>query len=106
MASIRTARALTVMAAVPLLLGVAGGVAQAIDTQAITDITTAWGSGNQGLVGSGVGDDNAGNSATTQQSAIGSGATNESNTAGVVGPAVSAIDQSDKVYTIVFGALR
>ncbi|RKN07218.1 hypothetical protein [Streptomyces radicis] len=102
MASIRTARTLAVLASVPLCLGLAGGVAHAFaDTE--VDTTNAWASGNLGSLGSGVVGANDGNVATTQQSAIGSGASNESNTAGIADSPFAAIDQSDRTYTIVFG---
>ncbi|MDT0342035.1 hypothetical protein [Streptomyces litchfieldiae] len=91
MAHTRIVRAVTTLAAVPLLLGVAAGVAQAADQAALA-------SGNVGSLGSGVGDDNLGNSTTTQQSAVGLGNSNESNVANVIGPAFAYIDQSDTAF--------
>ncbi|SOD63676.1 hypothetical protein SAMN06297387_11231 [Streptomyces zhaozhouensis] len=87
MASIRTARVLVSLAAAPLLLGAASGVALAADDNAIA-----------GSVASGVGDDNTGNYSETQQAAAGLGASNESNTANVSESGVTVIDQSDNTY--------
>jgi hypothetical protein len=99
MARTRTVRALATLAAVPLLLGVAGGAAQAAGlTSAFVPV------GNVGSVGSGVGADNLGNVTTTQQSANGLGASNESNTASVDGSPFTSIDQSDAVVNLFWGS--
>ncbi|MCX4973131.1 MULTISPECIES: hypothetical protein [unclassified Streptomyces] len=94
MASIRTARVLAAVAALPLAATLFTGVAAA-DNGAFAD------DGSNAAVatvsGSGVGGDNFGNSSTTQQQAVGSGASNQSNTAQVNGSAFTAIDQSNNV---------
>jgi len=94
MASIRTARVLAAVAALPLAATLFAGVAAA-DNGAFAD------DGSNAAVatvsGSGVGGDNFGNSSTTQQQAVGSGASNQSNTAQVNGSAFTAIDQSNAV---------
>ncbi|WP_369247700.1 hypothetical protein [Streptomyces sp. R41] len=94
MASIRTARVLAAVAALPLAATLFTGVAAA-DNGAFADDGS-----NAGVAtsrGSGVGHDNYGNSSTTQQQAVGSGASNQSNTAQVNGSAFTAIDQSNTV---------
>jgi hypothetical protein len=92
MASIRTARVIAAAAAVPLALGLLGGVAHA-------DNGSFAGNGSNATVvssiGSGVGGDNNGNSTTTQQAATGFGASNQNNTASVVGTGFTAIGQSN-----------
>ncbi|MFD5627543.1 MULTISPECIES: hypothetical protein [unclassified Streptomyces] len=94
MASIRTARVLAAVAALPLAATLFTGVATA-DNGAFAD------DGSNAAVatvsGSGVGGDNFGNSSTTQQQAVGSGASNQNNTAQVNGSAFTAIDQSNNV---------
>ncbi|MFJ4829725.1 hypothetical protein ACIP79_07340 [Streptomyces sp. NPDC088747] len=94
MASIRTARVLAAVAALPLAATLFAGVATA-DNGAFAD------DGSNAAVatvsGSGVGGDNFGNSSTTQQQAVGSGASNQNNTAQVNGSAFTAIDQSNNV---------
>lgn len=94
MASIRTARVLAAVAALPLAATLFTGVAAA-DNGAFAD------DGSNAAVatvsGSGVGGDNFGNSSTTQQQAVGSGASNQSNTAQVNGSAFTSIDQSNAV---------
>ncbi|MGW0828221.1 hypothetical protein [Streptomyces sp. NPDC002845] len=103
MASIRTARVLAAAAALPLAAALFSGVATA-DNGAFADngsnaaVTNAL----AGIVGSGVGGDNNGNSSTTQQQAVGSGASNQSNTAQVDGSAFTAIDQSNKNVDVNF----
>ncbi len=52
--------------------------------------------------GSGVGHDNKGNSSTTQQQAVGSGASNQSNTAQVNGSAFTAINQGNSNVAVNF----
>ncbi|MCX4549445.1 hypothetical protein OG204_19660 [Streptomyces sp. NBC_01387] len=100
MAHIRTARALAAVAALPLAAALFTGVASA-DNGAIA------GSGSNasvaGVVGSGVGHDNNGNSTTTQQVATGAGASNQNNTASVNGSAFTAIHQAN--YTVNFTRL-
>jgi hypothetical protein len=93
MASIRTARAIAAVAALPLAAALFSGVAQA-DNGAFAD------DGSNATVASvvgGVGGDNWGNSTTTQQVASGAGASNQNNTASVNGSGFTAIDQSNTV---------
>lgn len=92
MASIRTARVIAAVAALPLAVGLFTGVAAA-DNGSFAD------HGSNAAVatvsGSGVGHDNNGNSSTTQQQAVGSGASNQSSTAQVNGSAFTAIRQDN-----------
>ncbi|CAM5397129.1 hypothetical protein SVIOM74S_09729 [Streptomyces violarus] len=86
MARIRTARVIAAVSALPLAAVLFAGVATAdngafADNGSIASATEA----EQGILGSGVGGDNFGNSATTQQQAVGEGASNQSNTAQVSG---------------------
>ncbi|MER5883800.1 hypothetical protein ABT160_08215 [Streptomyces sp. NPDC001941] len=92
MASIRTARALAAVAALPLAAALFGGVAQADNGGFADDGSNAV---VASVVGSGVGHDNNGNSSTTQQVANGAGATNQSNTANVNGSGFTSIDQAN-----------
>ncbi|MGW2086874.1 hypothetical protein [Streptomyces sp. NPDC001880] len=95
MASIRTARALAAVAALPLAAALFGGVAQADNGSFANDGSNA---AVATVGGSGVGGDNTGNSSTSQQQAVGSGASNQSNSAQVSGSAFTVIDQhSDNV---------
>ncbi|MDH2388303.1 MULTISPECIES: hypothetical protein [Streptomyces] len=98
MASIRTARVLAAVAALPLTALMFSGVAQAdngagADDGSISNAITA------AIVGSGVGDDNKGNSTTTQQVANGSGATNQNNTAAVNDADDVNVEQVNAVVT-------
>jgi hypothetical protein len=88
MASIRTARVLAAVSALPLTVALFAGVAAA-GNGSFAD--------NGSNVGSGVGRDNSGNSSTSQQQAIGSGASNQNNTAQVNGFGLTAIDQRNAV---------
>lgn len=102
MASTRTARVIAAAAALPLAAALFTGVAQAdnggfADDGSNTSVAT--------ITGSGVGDDNEGNSATNQQVATGSGASNQNNNAQVNGSAFTAIDQSNETYTVNFTEL-
>lgn len=102
MASIRTARTLAAVAALPLAAALFAGVAQADNGSFADDGSNAA----VATVGnSGVGGDNFGNSATTQQQAVGSGASNQSNTAQVEGSAFTAIDQSNHNLAVNFTEL-
>ncbi|POX51127.1 hypothetical protein C3489_20550 [Streptomyces sp. Ru71] len=106
MASIRTARVLAAVSALPLAAALFAGVATA-DNGAIADdgSSAAVTSAIQGIVGSGVGGDNNGNSSTTQQQATGSGASNQSNTAQVNGSAFTAINQGNENVAVSFSPL-
>ncbi|WP_327429989.1 MULTISPECIES: hypothetical protein [unclassified Streptomyces] len=94
MASIRTARVLAAVAALPLAAALFSGVATADNGAFADDGSNA---GVASIIGSGVGHNNNGNSSTTQQQAVGSGASNQSNTAQVNGSAFTAIDQDNAV---------
>ncbi|MEU2563499.1 hypothetical protein ABZ626_29785 [Streptomyces longispororuber] len=102
MASIRTARALAAVAAVPLAVTLFSGVATA-DAGSFAD--NGSNAGVAGVVGSGVGGDNYGNSSTTQQQAVGDGASNQSNTAQVNGSAFTAIEQTNANVAVNFSEL-
>ncbi|MFC7259031.1 hypothetical protein [Streptomyces lutosisoli] len=94
MASTRTARVLAAVAALPLAAALFSGVATADNGAFADDGSNA---GVASIIGSGVGHDNNGNSSTTQQQAVGSGASNQSNTAQVNGSLFTAIDQDNAV---------
>lgn len=94
MASIRTARAIAAVAALPLAAALFSGVAQADNGAFADDGSNAT---VAAIVGSGVDGDNWGNSTTTQQVASGAGASNQNNTASVNGSGFTAIDQSNTV---------
>ncbi|MGW8883393.1 hypothetical protein [Streptomyces sp. NPDC055749] len=102
MASIRTARALAAVAALPLAVALCGGVAAADNGSFANDGSNA---AVATIVGSGVGGNNHGNSSTSQQQAVGSGASNQSNSAQVNGSAFTAIDQSNENYAVNFTQL-
>ncbi|GAA3094769.1 hypothetical protein OHU17_18730 [Streptomyces goshikiensis] len=99
MASIRTARVVAVIASLPLALAVFGGVASADNGALANDGSNA---SVAGILGSGVGGDNNGNSATSQQVATGSGASNQSNTAQVNGSASTALNQESQNIAVNF----
>jgi len=102
MASIRTARVIAAVSALPLAAALFAGVATA-DNGAIAD--NGSNAGVVSAVGSGVGLDNNGNSSTTQQNAVGSGASNQSNTAQVKGSAFTAVNQGNRNVAINFTEL-
>ncbi|MCF2537574.1 hypothetical protein K6168_18185 [Streptomyces sp. FB2] len=106
MASIRTARVVAAVSAIPLAAALFAGVASA-DNGAFADdgSSAAVSTAVQGLLGSGVGGDNFGTSSTTQQQATGSGAENESNTAQVNGSAATALNQGDGNTAVTFTPL-
>lgn len=99
MASIRTVRVLAAVAALPLAAVLLGGVAQA-DTGAIANDGSDAGVATIGSSG-----DNFGNTSTSQQQAIGLGASNTSSSAQVNGSAFTWIDQSDHSVTVNFTPL-
>ncbi|MHC0433002.1 hypothetical protein ACX6XY_22925 [Streptomyces sp. O3] len=99
MASIRTARVIAAAAALPLTMALFSGVAAADNGGFANDGSNV---SVASIIGSGVGGDNSGNSATNQQVATGSGATNQNNNAQVNGSAFTAIDQSNEITTINF----
>lgn len=97
MASFRTARVFAAVAALPL-------AAALFTTSASADDIADDGSNASvaTIVGSGVGDDNSGNSTTTQQVATGAGAANQNNTANVNGSGFTVIDQSNENIALNF----
>ncbi|WP_314243322.1 hypothetical protein [Streptomyces sp. DSM 40907] len=99
MASIRTARVIAAVAALPLAAALFGGVASADNGSFANDGSNASAAG---IIGSGVGGDNNGNSSTSQQVATGSGASNQNNTAQVNGSAFTAIDQTNATVAVSF----
>ncbi|WP_159769789.1 hypothetical protein [Streptomyces sp. HM190] len=94
MASIRTARVLAAVSALPLAVALFGGAAAAASDVGADNGSNA---ANAGILGSGVGGNNSGNSSTSQQQAVGSGASNQNNTAQVNGSGLTAIDQGNAV---------
>ncbi|GAA2541370.1 MULTISPECIES: hypothetical protein [Streptomyces] len=108
MASIRTARVIAAVSALPLAAALFTGVAAA-DSGALAgdgSIATAVSTeADAGVLGSGVGGDNFGNAATTQQQATGLGAVNQSNTAQVNGSAFTALNQGNDNVAISFAPL-
>lgn len=102
MASIRTARVLAAVAALPLAAALFSGVASA-DNGALADDGSNAAAAS--ILGSGVGHDNNGNSSTTQQQAVGSGASNRSNTVQVRRSAFTAINQRNDTVAVNFSRL-
>ncbi|MGP4000034.1 hypothetical protein [Streptomyces sp. 8N706] len=103
MSSIRTARALAVVASLPLSAVLFVGGAQADNGPGAGDGSNA---STAAVVGSGTGGENSGNSTTTQQVATGSGASNQDNTASANGPGTTSINQSNQDATVNFAPLR
>ncbi|MFD5622670.1 hypothetical protein [Streptomyces yangpuensis] len=99
MASIRTARVIAAAAALPLAVALFGGVASADNGSFANDGSNA---SVVGIIGSGVGGDNNGNSSTSQQVATGSGASNQSNSAQANGSALTAINQGNANVAVDF----
>ncbi|WP_326598170.1 hypothetical protein [Streptomyces sp. NBC_01803] len=94
MASIRTARALGALTAVPLVPGAAAGIARAHSIFPIA--------GAAGGAGSGVPGDSSGSVATGLRPAIGDGASSESAIAGVDGALAPVfVDQPRKPLALV-----
>lgn len=102
MASIRTARVIAAVSALPLAAALFAGVAAADNGAFADDGSNA---GVASVVGSGVGHNNNGNSSTTQQNAVGSGASNQSNTAQVNGSAFTAVQQGNENVAVHFSHL-
>ncbi|WP_328739672.1 hypothetical protein OHA91_19695 [Streptomyces erythrochromogenes] len=99
MASIRTARVIAAVAALPLAVALFGGVATADNGAFANDGSNASAAG---IIGSGVGGDNNGNSSTSQQVTTGSGASNQNNTAQVNGSAFTALNQGNSNVAVNF----
>lgn len=102
MASIRTARIIAAVSALPLAAALFTGVAAA-DNGALAG--NGSNAGVASVVGSGVGHDNKGNSSTTNQNAVGSSASNQSNTAQVDGSAFTAVQQGNENVLVHFSHL-
>ncbi|HWU08787.1 MAG TPA: hypothetical protein VN520_20800 [Streptomyces sp.] len=102
MAHTRTARALAVVAALPLATALFGGVAVADNGAFAKDGSNA---GVATIGSGGVGGDNLGNSSTSQQQAVGDGASNHSNTVQVDDSPFAYIDQSTYNVYLTFGPL-
>ncbi|MFB7497386.1 hypothetical protein ACFC09_22335 [Streptomyces sp. NPDC056161] len=106
MASIRTARVLAAVSALPLAAALFTGVAAADNGALANDgSNAAAATGVASVIGSGVGGDNKGNSSTTAQNASGSGASNQSNTAQVDGSAFTSIQQGNENVSVSFDHL-
>ncbi|MFJ4687570.1 hypothetical protein ACIQNG_19640 [Streptomyces sp. NPDC091377] len=103
MASIRTARVIAAVSALPLAAALFTGVATANNgAGAANGSSAAVTESLQGVVGSGVGGHNLGNSSTTGQQATGSGASNQSNTAQVEGSALTSVNQGNNNVAVDF----
>ncbi|MEU2224364.1 hypothetical protein [Streptomyces sp. NPDC018347] len=102
MASIRTVRVLAAFSALPLAVTLFTGVAAADDGALAADGSN---SGAAAVLGSGVGGGNTGNSSTTNQNAVGSGASTQSNTAQVEGSAGTALQQGNGNVAVGFTPL-
>lgn len=102
MASIRTARVLAAVSALPLAAALFTGVAAADNGGFAADGSNA---GVASIVGSGVGHNNSGNSSTTQQNAAGAGASNQSNTAQVNRSPFTAVNQGNENVLVHFTKL-
>ncbi|MCT7354999.1 hypothetical protein N4P33_22990 [Streptomyces sp. 15-116A] len=106
MASIRTARVIAAVSALPLAAALFTGVATADNGAFADDGSNATAAtADAGVLGSGVGGDNFGNSSTTNQQAVGSGASNQSNTAQVNGSAFTAVSQGNDNVAVSFSPL-
>ncbi|MFE9395636.1 hypothetical protein [Streptomyces flavidovirens] len=102
MASIRTARVIAAVAALPLAAALFSGAAVAHNGSFASNgsnatVATVGGSGVSGF--------NGGNSTTTQQVATGPGAANQNNTASVNGSGFTAIDQDNETVNVNFAQL-
>ncbi|MBP2404112.1 hypothetical protein ACFY41_11820 [Streptomyces syringium] len=94
MASTRTAaRVAAAVAALPMAAVLFSGVAQADDGNQVAN--RGSNAAAAAIVGSGVGDDNEGNSTTGQQQATGTGASNQNNTASVISSGPTEIRQQN-----------
>jgi hypothetical protein len=98
MASIRTVRVFAAVAALPLAAALLSGVATADNGGFADDGSNAA----VATLSGGVGHANSGNSSTSQQQAVGSGASNQSNSAQVNGSAFTAIHQSNETVAVNF----
>ena len=99
MASTRTARVLAAVAALPMAALLFSGVASADDGNGNQIANRGSNAAAAGIVGSGVGGTNHGASTTGQQQAVGTGASNQNNTASVVGADDTVIHQENVTVT-------
>ncbi|MEU0189773.1 hypothetical protein ABZ250_07935 [Streptomyces afghaniensis] len=106
MASTRTGRVIAAVSALPLAAALFAGVAAA-DNGSIADngSNASATEAEQGLLGSGVGGDNFGNAATTQQQAVGEDASTQSNTAQVNGTEPTVVNQGNANTAVTFSPL-
>ncbi|MFI8832817.1 hypothetical protein ACIGPN_17530 [Streptomyces afghaniensis] len=106
MARTRTGRVIAAVSALPLAAALFAGVATA-DNGSIADngSNASATEAEQGLLGSGVGGDNFGNAATTQQQAVGEGASTQSNTAQVNGTEPTTVNQGNANTAVTFSPL-
>ncbi|MFI1969840.1 hypothetical protein BLA24_17400 [Streptomyces cinnamoneus] len=96
MASTRTAaRVFAALAALPMAALLLAGVAQADDGTQVAN--RGANAAAAGIVGSGVGGSNHGNSTTAQQQATGTGASNQANTASAIGYGGHTVIQQENV---------
>ena len=107
MTSIRTARVIAAVSAIPFAAVLLAGVATADNGAFAGDGSNA---GVASIVGSGVGrdnygHDNYGNSSTAQQNAIGSGASTRSDTAQANGTEFTAVNQGIDNTSVTFSPL-
>lgn len=98
MASIRTARILAAVASLPLAATLFSGVATADNGAFAKNGSDAAAASAH----SGVGRNNNGNSSTTQQQAVGTGASNRSNTSQVSDSVFTTIEQRNENIVINF----
>ncbi|MBT2384443.1 hypothetical protein [Streptomyces sp. ISL-11] len=95
MASTRTARVLAAVAALPMAALLFSGVASADDGNGNQVANRGSNAAAAGIIGSGVAGPNEGASTTGQQQAVGTGASNQNNTASVVGSEDTEIQQEN-----------
>jgi hypothetical protein len=102
MASIRTARVIAAVSALPIAAVLFSGIAAADNGSFADDGSNA---AVASVAGSGVGRDNSGNASTTQQQAVGPGASNQNNAAQVDGSAFTAVNQGNENVAVRFTRL-
>ncbi|GHA19215.1 hypothetical protein ACFOOM_10285 [Streptomyces echinoruber] len=102
MASIRTARVIAAVSALPIAAVLFSGIAAADNGSFADDGSNA---AVASVAGSGVGRDNSGNPSTTQQQAVGPGASNQNNAAQVDGSAFTAVNQGNENVAVRFTRL-
>ncbi|MFD0357104.1 hypothetical protein ACFVHW_25690 [Streptomyces sp. NPDC127110] len=100
MAGIRSIRVMAALASLPLAAALFTGTAQADNGAGAAG--TASNAALAGILGSGVGGSNLGNSSTAQQVASGSGASNQNNGAQANGSGFTAIGQSNNHDSLIY----